>query len=286
VVKILAAAATAVVLTCPEAETPVTFTLVPPVKSQPVLFPLSTQPFEVNEFHVAPPVAAISLIAQKLTFTVPDALESVARVPEVLLFIVMRLPEVPARLKPEVNVVVVLDGKVMVAGCVVLLMSANVFAPVIVSAPAPPWLRVQLKVDPPPAKVLAVAAVKEMMPVPVPAVVVNPVGFALLNAVPDTLSASVPPLNVIFLVPAFVWNAPAKVRVLPFRSTVPFVRANVLLDVSAPDRTTELLSVLSITMGRVKVTPFIFMDWLFDPVNVTLLAAPDNVMPVPIKKSP
>jgi hypothetical protein len=35
---------------------------------------------------------------------------------------------------------------------------------------------VQLNVEPPPINVLAVAAVMEIAPVPVPAVVVNPVG--------------------------------------------------------------------------------------------------------------
>ena len=62
-------------------------------------------------------------------------------------------------------------------------MLPNVFDPVMVNAPAPPWFNVQLNVDPPPTNVLAVAAVMEIVPVPVPAVVVNPVGESLLNAV-------------------------------------------------------------------------------------------------------
>ena len=44
-----------------------------------------------------------------------------------------------------------------------------------------------------------------MVPVPVPAVVVNPAGTALLNVVADAVGqTSVPPLNVKFLVPAAV----------------------------------------------------------------------------------
>jgi len=58
-------------------------------------------------------------------------------------------------------------------------------------------------VDPPPTNVLAVAAVIEIMPVPVPAVVVNPVGLALSQAVALAAEqAKVPPLNVKFFVPA------------------------------------------------------------------------------------
>lgn len=53
--------------------------------THPVLLPLSTQPLEVSDVHVAPPVAAMSLMAQKLTLTVPDALDNVARVPAELL---------------------------------------------------------------------------------------------------------------------------------------------------------------------------------------------------------
>lgn len=133
--------------------------------------------------------------------TVPAAWETVACVPEVLLLIVMRFPAVPDRLK-LVNVLVVLAGNVTVAGCAVFVMLVNVLASVIVSAPAPPWLSVQLYVEPPPTNVLATAAVMEIVPVPIPAVVVKPVGFTLLNAVdPPEGHTSVPPLNDRFLVP-------------------------------------------------------------------------------------
>lgn len=107
----------------------------------------------------------------------PDAFESVC-VAAVSLAIVMRFPTVPLRLK-LVNVLVVPAVKSTDAGCTVFVMLVNVLEPVIVSAPAPPWFNVQLNVEPPPTKVLAVAAVIEIVPVPVPAVVVKPVGAKL-----------------------------------------------------------------------------------------------------------
>ena len=83
-----------------------------------------------------------------------------------------------------------------------------------VKAPAPPWLSVQLNVEPPPTKVLAVAAVMEIEPVPVPAVVVKLVGAALLNAVVAPVGqTNVPPLNVKFFVPVAVVNAVPTVNV-------------------------------------------------------------------------
>jgi hypothetical protein len=103
-------------------------------------------------------------------------------------------------------------------------MLLNVFEPVMVKAPAPLWASVQLNVEPPPTNVLAVAAVMEIVPVPVPAVVVNPVGAALLNAVvfaPDI--SNVPPLNVIFFVPVAVVSLVVHVRVKPAKSSVPLV---------------------------------------------------------------
>ena len=159
----------------------------------------------------------------------PDAIESVC-VAAVTLAIVMRLPAVPFRLK-LLNVVVVPAVKRTDAGCTVFVMLLNVFAPVIVSAPAPPWLMVQLYVDPPPTKVLAVAAVMEIVPVPVPAVVVYPVGAALLNAVAAAVGQiSVPPLKVRSLVPVPVVYAVPTVSVLPFRLIVPLVCVSVRAD--------------------------------------------------------
>jgi len=103
-------------------------------------------------------------------------------------------------------------------------MLPNVFEPVMVKAPAPPWLSVQLNVEPPPTNVLAVAAVMDIVPTPVPAVVVKLVGAALLNTV--VLAAVhniVPALNVIFFVPETVVTLIDTVQVFPFKSTVPFV---------------------------------------------------------------
>ena len=109
-------------------------------------------------------------------------------------------------------------------------MLLNVFDPVIVKVPAPPWLSVQLNVEPPPTNVLAVAAVMEIVPVPVPAVVVNPVGTALLN---DDVFAegqtNVPPLKVKFFVPEAVVKRVPTVYVKPFKSNVPCVSVVVVV---------------------------------------------------------
>jgi hypothetical protein len=108
-------------------------------------------------------------------------------------------------------------------------MLVNVFEPVMVNAPAPPWLSVQLNVEPPPTNVLAVAAVMEITPVPVPAVVVKPVGTALLNAVVAAVGqTNVPPLKVKFFVPVAVVNAVPVVQVCPFKSNVPFVNVKLV----------------------------------------------------------
>ena len=97
-------------------------------------------------------------------------------------------------------------------------MLLNVFEPVIVKAPAPPWFSVQLKVDPPPTNPLAVAAVMEIVPVPVPAVVVNPVGWKLLKALLTARGQiNVPPLKVKFFVPVPVINVDPGVKVFPFK---------------------------------------------------------------------
>ena len=83
-----------------------------------------------------------------------------------------------------------------------------------VSVPAPPWFSVQLNVEPAPTNVLPVAAVIEIDPVPVPAVVVKLVGAALLNAVVEAVGqTNVPPLNVKFFVPVAVVNAVPTVNV-------------------------------------------------------------------------
>ena len=100
-----------------------------------------------------------------------------------------------------------------------------------VKAPAPPWFSVQLKVDPPPTNVLAVAAVMEIVPVPVPAVVVNPVGCALLNDVVfGSGQIKVPPLKVRFFVPVAVVNLVPTVNVFPNKSNVPLVNVAFLVE--------------------------------------------------------
>lgn len=58
-------------------------------------------------------------------------------------------------------------------------MLVNVLDPVMVNAPAPPWLMVQLNIVPAPVNIFAVALVRLIVPVPVPAVVVKPVGVTL-----------------------------------------------------------------------------------------------------------
>ena len=131
-------------------------------------------------------------------------------------------------------------------------MLLNVFEPVIVNVPAPPWFNVQLNVEPPPTNVLAVAAVMEIAPVPVPAVVVNPVGAALLNDVVFAVGqTNVPPLKVKFFVPVAVKNLNPTVNVLPFKSNVPLVKViNTVapVAVSASCKVTEPLGLL-ITMA-------------------------------------
>lgn len=106
-------------------------------------------------------------------------------------------------------------------------MLLNVFEPVIVKAPAPAWFNVQLNVEPAPLKVLADPEVREIVPVPVPAVVVNPVGAGLVNEfAPESWQTKVPPLNVRFFVPVPVANLNPVVNVFPSKSTVPLVNVS------------------------------------------------------------
>ena len=149
-------------------------------------------------------------------------------VPEVALVSVNVAVEVPLTPLVVVIVVVMLTGSVIVDEAVAA-MPPKVFVPVTVSVvPAPPFVRTQLNVDPPPTNVLEpLAGTKVMSPTPVPAVVVNPEGAALLKAVAIVPVMRIdPPLNVIFFVPAAVVKACGQVTVFPFRSTVPLVRIN------------------------------------------------------------
>ena len=86
----------------------------------------------------------------------------------------------------------------------------------------------QLNVEPPPTNVLAIALVMEIVPVPVPAVVVKLVGAALLNANPPAPEQNiVPPLKVKFFAPPAVTNLTEEVLVYPAKSNVPFVNVSV-----------------------------------------------------------
>ena len=64
-------------------------------KVQPVLLPASTLPSVENAFHVAPPVATMSLIDVNETALVPLLSLKVACVPAVVVSNVIRLPDVP-----------------------------------------------------------------------------------------------------------------------------------------------------------------------------------------------
>ena len=166
-------------------------------------------------------------------------------------------------------------------------MLLNVFEPVMVKAPAPPWFNVQLNVDPPPTNVLAVAAVMEIMPVPVPAVVVNPVGAALLNAVVVAAGqTNVPPLNVRFFVPVAVVKEVPTVYVKPFKSNVPRVSvvATPVPVVSASCKVTEPLGVL-IAIGCVNVFAELVIVCVVRPANESV-PVPDRVIPVPFIQLP
>ena len=112
-----------------------------------------------------PGVAFESRILKKLTSIVlKPVYANVACVPDELEFIVTRLPTVPLTIKFS-TVVVVDAGNVIVDGCTVLVILANVFAPVITNAPAPPWLSVGYEY-PPPANVLDDADVMLIVPEP------------------------------------------------------------------------------------------------------------------------
>jgi hypothetical protein len=76
----------------------------------------------------------------------------------------------------------------------------------------------------------------EIVPVPVPAVVVNPVGAGLLNEfAPLSEQAKVPPLNVRFFVPVAVVNLNEGVAVYPAKLSVPFVNVRVVQTKALPN---------------------------------------------------
>ena len=108
-----------------------------------MLLPPSVLPLLVNASQVAPPVAVSPEIAQKLTETVPLALDNTAAVaPDRV--IVSTLPDCPDAVK-LLSVVVDPDwNEIAVApvAAYVLVMLVNVLLPEIVSEPEPPWLSV------------------------------------------------------------------------------------------------------------------------------------------------
>lgn len=85
------------------------------MKTHPRLLPASTLPSERSAFHVAPPVAEISLIDTNETVLVPPLSLSVARVPATVVSSVIRFPEVPDTVKAD-TVCVVPAVKRIVAG--------------------------------------------------------------------------------------------------------------------------------------------------------------------------
>lgn len=70
----------------------------------------------------------------------PEALDRVNCEPGVELLMVIKFPAVPD--KPKLDTVCVVPAvKVTVAGWVLLVMLLKVLEPLMVSVPAPPWLR-------------------------------------------------------------------------------------------------------------------------------------------------
>ena len=239
-------------------------------------------------YHPAPPVAVDLLIDRKSELTVPLALDSVwlAAVTEPM---VKSLVDSPLAFQSAKVFVVPAVNKIDAALVLlrVLVMSLNVFEPVMVKAPAPPWFNVQLNVDPPPTNVLAVAPVIEIVPVPVPAVVVKLVGVALLNEV--TVAAgqtNVPPLKVKFFVPVEITNDAPTVCVNPFKSSVPLTNAvdTDALCVNASCKVTEPLGLLMV-MLCVNVFAELVIVCVVRPANV-IVAVPDKVIPVPFIQLP
>lgn len=70
----------------------------------------------------------------------PEASDKVNCEPGVVLLMVIKFPAVPDRPKAD-TVCVVPAVNVTVAGWVLLVMLLKVLEPLMVSAPAPPWLR-------------------------------------------------------------------------------------------------------------------------------------------------
>lgn len=254
------------------------------MKSQPVLFPPSTQPLLVNALKFAPPVAEISLMLTNDSDTEPDALKIVALVPATELFSVIKLPEVPAN-PSEVTVCVVPAVRVTVAGCTVSVMLANVLDWAIVNAPVPPWFKVG-HVLPPPLNVLADALV--MLIVPVDALTVSPVTLVLASQFPATDQVPLPSVSV--FVPANMLNVPI-VMFFPLPSIVPFHVVNALVEPCVKLSKNLIITVLPppppTNVGRSNTTPFVVMLTVPDePPSCQVPVAPGMVMLDENVKSP
>lgn len=162
------------------------------VKIHPVLLPASVE--FAPAYQVAPPVAIELLTDMKSTPTTPLVLDRVKVPLAPVRDKVRRFPEVPDAVK--FATVVVTFGKMIVQAVgFVLLISANVFVPVIESDPAPPWLSSGYD-NPPPANVFALPEV--MLIVPVPELMVKLVEVAAFHAVPAPTKVNVPEPNVIW----------------------------------------------------------------------------------------
>ena len=238
-----------------------------------------------SESHVAPPVASMSWMETNDTETMPLASLNVARVPATVVSSVMRLPDVPDR-ENALTVCVVPAVSLTVAGCVVLDISANVLLPATVNAPAPPWTKVPY-VSPPPEKVLAVALF--MVMVEPDALTVALVDVAIVHAeapLPKTTTDA----PVIVRTRALLFedeNIPV-VSVLPFRSSVPLVSVNVLVEpsVRASCACHDPPTPLNVT-GKSKATPLVVM--VLTPevaANVVAFVPADMVIPDDTKRFP
>jgi hypothetical protein len=162
-------------------------------------------------------------------------------------------------------------------------MLLNVFDCVMVKAPAPPWLSVQLYVELLPTNVLAVAEVSEIVPVPVPAVVVNPIREALKIGESLEVHNKVPPLKVKFFVPAAVASLVESVAVYPAKLNVPFVNVimvpdNALFKVHSPPTPLKVTDEPNATPLVVMVLPVVVALNVVVPlyVRVKFVAGQNN----------
>lgn len=247
-------------------------------KFHPRLFPPSTLPSAVNAFHVAPPVALMSLMETFDTETVPLASLRVARDPAEVVSSVMRLPGVPDKVN-ALTVCVLPNVNLTVAGCTVLVMLAKVLFPTTVRTPAPPWFSVPY-VRPPPWKVLSDALV--MLIVEPDALTVAFVEVAIVHAAaPDPKTTADAPVIVRVRTPEFEDENVPTVNVLPFRSIAPADKVNVRVDpsVKASWSCHAPPTPLNVT-GKSSVLPLVVIVLPPDVAMKVVADAPaDTVMP-------